>query len=80
LAVTDSLASCRSGKSFFNLLEYFVDASVSESSESMAWRIMPRDELWLSLASIWLSMDVRLFSTSREWAVDVDKSGTEHSA
>lgn len=48
----------------------------------MAWRIMPRDELWLSLASIWLSIDVG-YSPHRtdlgEWAVDVDKSETEHS-
>jgi hypothetical protein len=44
LAAMDSLARCRA-EIAINLLEYFVGASVNESSESV-WRggIMPPDE------------------------------------
>jgi hypothetical protein len=83
LAATDSLANCHA-EYFFNLLEYFVDASVSESSES-AWRGGScRGTSYGFRSRVFGSASMSGCSPRRtdleEWAVDVDKSETEHSA
>ena len=69
---------------FFNLLEYFVDASVSESSESVWLGGSCRGTSYCFRSRVFGSASMSGCSPRRrdlgEWAVDVDKSETEHSA